>query len=260
MERDVFIREQKNGWYSTVSYFIGRNLAEGLVILGLSAFFAGTEGLMSQQTWSATQYLGISLLHGTVGLITMAQSLTISIVFMGNVTASVFGGAAFLSPFIAVNAMLVYRDPDNDTWINHLAQKISYMYYGFIGTIKLSFEGRCDVQDICGMADRDQPWVDTFVENFEHLAVDDDGKPPEKNFIIEFVSMLEEKFGHISREACDPLTLRLRDGWSESRVIDRYDLREWTFAQSMGILTLVTLSWFIVSFFVFKYRFKFTNV
>lgn len=247
------IREQKNSLYSITGYFIGRNAAEGVIILAVVALFAGAEGWLSSQIWTLGQYGAFIMLHVALGLITMAQSLTISAAFMGNVSASVYGATAVITPFIAINMVAVVRTPENNTWINRFAQSISHVYYTYVGSMALSFgaEGRCSESAICGPMISHQKWPALFATQFGDLK--------QKNFFVEFMKGFERLFGFIPFEGCDS-NGKLAGNWSPSHVIDFYELKNWNWTHSMGILTFITGLMFIGSYYAIKYRFQTINL
>jgi len=142
LEAKIFRKEYRNGWYSCISYFLGRSLAEvPFQVLFVSLYVTGSY-FLTGQIWSLTRISGMVAIVVLVNLVAQTQGLISGAIFMDHVIAAVFVAAVATVPFALFNSFFVRLTSMSD-FVKPIAY-LSYFYYAFNGLVAIVYGfGRC---------------------------------------------------------------------------------------------------------------------
>lgn len=173
----VLLKEYRNGWYSMLSYFMGRSLADLPIPVLLHSLAMIILCLLTKQPLDFWRLSLIILLVVMASLIAQSLGLTVGAILMKNSQSAVLAAAGIVAPFFALSGFIVriHTLP----WAAQFAAKASYLHQLLNGFIILRYGfNRCPCkeedfdlepghqvpQQIHTMA---SIWVGTFSDEFQ---------------------------------------------------------------------------------------------
>lgn len=177
----VLLKEYRNGWYSLLSYFMGRTLADLPVPIVLHSIAMTILYYLTGQPlilWRFAAIIGIVIL---ASLVAQSVGLTIGALLMRSSQSAVLAAAGIVAPFFALSGFIVriHTLP----WVAQLAARGSYLYHllnGFI-IMRYGFD-RCQCQDEdfdvrteahpipANLKTMASMWIGTYSNEYEHEA------------------------------------------------------------------------------------------
>ena len=143
LEMAVFLKERTNGWYSCLTYYLAKNLADLPFQLFFTLLYLLITYLMTAQStegWRMSLFFGICIL---VGFVCQGIGLLVSAIFVDNVSTAIIVAPISCLPLVLLSGFFVKLQTISSillpiTYINYLRYSFEAMIIVIYGM------GRCD--------------------------------------------------------------------------------------------------------------------